>query len=125
VRERKRAERFTDHFPEVIVRFPLIEQELTKKQCVGILQREGIEIPQMYKLGYNNNNCIGCVKGGAGYWNKIRKDFPEHFEKMKRAERSVGHSCIKGKFLDELKPDEGRHTDFQIECDFVCESFNK
>ena len=24
----------------------------------------GIEIPVMYRLGYNNNNCVGCVKGG-------------------------------------------------------------
>ena len=36
--------------------------------------------PLMYDLGYPNNNCIGCVKGGMGYWNHIRKDFPEVFE---------------------------------------------
>lgn len=124
-RERKRAHRFCENNPEVNARFPLIENNLTKKQCVGLLQREGIEIPKMYRLGYNNNNCIGCVKGGAGYWNKVRRDFPGHFERMKSAERSVGHSCINGKYLDELKPDEGRHTDFIIECDFVCESFDK
>ena len=121
-RERARAERFREYFPEVNARFPLIERRLTKKQCVGLLQKNGVEIPAMYKLGYNNNNCIGCVKGGAGYWNKIRKDFPEHFERMKRAERSVGHSCINGTFLDELKPGAGRHTDLVIECDFICES---
>ncbi len=42
----------------------------------------------MYDLGYPNNNCIGCVKGGMGYWNKIRKDFPEVFQKRAVA-RSV------------------------------------
>ena len=31
----------------------------------------------MYDLGYPNNNCIGCIKGGMGYWNRIRKDFPD------------------------------------------------
>ena len=38
----------------------------------------------MYKLGYKNNNCIGCVKGQAGYWNKIRKDFPDVFDQMSK-----------------------------------------
>lgn len=35
----------------------------------------------MYDLGYANNNCIGCVKGGIGYWNKIRIDFPEESDR--------------------------------------------
>lgn len=58
----------------------------------------------MYDLGYPNNNCVGCVKGGMGYWNKIRVDFPEVFERRARQEREIGHSCIKGVFLDELDP---------------------
>ena len=62
----------------------------------------------MYRLGYQNNNCIGCVKGGKGYWNKIREDFPETFWEMSKAERFVGHSCIKNCFLDELRSEE--HT---------------
>ena len=61
----------------------------------------------MYDLGYPNNNCIGCVKGGMGYWNKIRVDFPEVFERRVRQERETGRSCIKGIFLDELEPDRG------------------
>jgi hypothetical protein len=55
-----------------------------------MLWKAGIEIPAMYKMGYNNNNCIGCVKGGMGYWNKIRKDFPEVFNRMAVIEREVG-----------------------------------
>ena len=43
----------------------------------------------MYKLGYNNNNCIGCVKGGQAYWNKIRIDFPETFNKMAKLENLI------------------------------------
>lgn len=41
---------------------------------------------------------------------------------MADLEREVGHSCIKGKFLDELKLDEGRHKEPSISCDFVCQS---
>ncbi|MHC3124971.1 hypothetical protein NL42_15075, partial [Acinetobacter sp. GN11] len=79
----------------------------------------------MYKLGYLNNNCIGCVKGGAGYWNKIRKDFPEVFNRMAKVERDIGHSILKNDdgpvFLDELKPNVGRYKDEpDIDCSFSC-----
>jgi len=64
----------------------------------------------MYKLGYNNNNCKGCVKATSpSYWNKIRKDFPDVF--ASRAEQSRRLKCkltrVKGKriYLDELSPD--------------------
>lgn len=62
---------------------------------MGMLWKAGIEIPAMYKMGYNNNNCIGCVKGGMGYWNKIRKDFPKVFDRMAKIEREVGATCLK------------------------------
>lgn len=62
----------------------------------------------MYDLGYHNNNCVGCVKGGMGYWNRIRIDFPEVFRKMAELEREIGHSCINGVYLDELAPGRGR-----------------
>lgn len=52
--------------------------------------------------------CIGCVKGGMAYWNKIRVDFPDIFEKTAKIERKIGRSCIKNVFLDELKLDQGR-----------------
>lgn len=102
--------------------FPLIEEKLTKENCAQILLDAGIELPAMYRMGYNNNNCIGCVKGGKGYWNKIRVDFPEHFAKMAKAERVAGHSCINGTFLDELDPAAGRTPKPIVpNCGFVCE----
>ena len=45
-----------------------------------------------------------------GCWNKIRQDFPESFDRMAKAERDVGNSCIKHVFLDELDPDAGGQT---------------
>ena len=124
VEEKHRAQRFRESFPEVFSYFPLISQGITKKECLGVLWNVGIELPEMYKLGYHNNNCIGCVKGGAGYWNKIRKDFPDRFNEMAIIEREVGASCINGKFLDELKKGEGRHENIEISCDFVCQSLS-
>lgn len=112
----------------------LIEQGLTKADCVGMLHRAGIDIPAMYLLGYKNNNCIGCVKGQAGYWNKIRIDFPEVFAEMAIIEREIGIAICKiewvegGKrklrrvFLDELSPDAGRYdAEPDISCGIQCE----
>lgn len=120
--EKSRADRFRRSFPEVQSEFPLIDKNFTKERCLGFIKEIGIEIPKMYRLGFNNNNCIGCVKGGAGYWNRIRKSFPEKFNEMAKIERSIGRSCIKGKFLDELDPNSGRHKEPLISCDFVCQS---
>ena len=120
-REINRAIRFKQQYPQTKPLFPLIEKRLSKKECLGILEMAGIEIPKMYKLGYVNNNCIGCVKGGAGYWNKIRLDFPDVFYKMALLERSVGHSCMKNVFLDELQPDVGKYESVVPECGLFCQ----
>ena len=75
----------------------------------------------MYGLGYPNNNCVGCVKGGAGYWNRIRKDFPEVFESRSQLERLVGHSILKDCYLDELPENKGNmNTEIFPECGIMC-----
>lgn len=121
-KEINRAIRHGQQYPHTTPIFPLIEKGLTKNNCASILERNNIDLPAMYHLGYSNNNCIGCVKGGKGYWNKIRLDFPEKFNRMKQLEREVGSSCINGKFLDELKPSEGRMSkEILPNCGSICE----
>lgn len=73
----------------------LIRHQLSKVDCQGMIAAAGIKRPVMYDLGYRNNNCIGCVKGGAGYWNKIRIDFPEVFEERAAQEREIGAAICK------------------------------
>jgi len=108
-KEINRAIRFKEQYPSALPMFPLIHHKMTKEECLFFLEgTANIKRPVMYELGYGNNNCIGCVKGGKGYWNKIREDFPDYFNKMAKAEREVGHSCIRNTFLDELNPEEGR-----------------
>jgi len=120
--EQKRQESFTERYPETITDYILNEYALTKANCKGLIWKWGLVLPVMYRQGYNNNNCIGCVKGGKGYWNKIRIDYPETFKRMAEIERQVGASCIKDVYLDELNPNEGNHKNEQISCDFVCQS---
>lgn len=126
VEEENRAERFIDSNNDVDVWFPLIEKGITKQECLEFIKDMGFSLPKMYKLGYSNNNCIGCVKGGMGYWNAIRVDFPEVFDKMSKQERLLNHALLKDKdgpvFLDELEPDRGNFKrDMPGDCGFTCE----
>ena len=121
-KEINRAIRFGEQYPMSKPLFPLIERKMTKPECLYFLESKGIKRPKMYTLGYGNNNCIGCVKGGMGYWNKIRKDFPDVFQRMSQAERVVGNSCIRNKFLDELDPDAGRELkEIAPDCGNFCD----
>lgn len=120
--ETRRAERLKQNFPQVQHEFPLIDRNLTKEDAHGMLRKMWIKRPAMYDMGYNNNNCVGCVKGGAGYWNKIRVDFPEVFRSRAEMEREIGHSILKGCFLDELPPDKGNMSEEVMEeCSILCQ----
>jgi hypothetical protein len=126
VEEHHRAKRFREQNPGVDLRTPLIDRGLTKSDCLAIIERAGIEVPAMYRLGYRFNNCVGCVKGGIGYWNKIRMDFPETFARMATLERDIGHSILSDTdgpiWLDELDPMRGNHqNEPAIECSLLCQ----
>jgi hypothetical protein len=131
--EGHRIKRFHEENPELDAEFPLFANMINKAQCHAAIWGAGIEQPAMYRLGYKNNNCIGCVKGQAGYWNKIRVDFPAAFDRMAKMERELDAACCKtegkinGKrwrkrvFLDELPPTMGRYkTEPDIECGVLC-----
>ena len=122
--ETKRADNLVDTMIEFEHCFPLIEKGLSKADAHGILADLGIKRPIMYDMGYNNNNCIGCVKGGMGYWNQIRKDFPDVFAKRAKMERDIGSRCLKEYWLDELPPDKGRMSDEVLEeCSIFCQLY--
>ena len=135
--ELDRIEKFVANNHDIRIELPLVKAKLTKEACADIVMRQGIEIPMMYRLGYPNNNCIGCVKGQQGYWNKIRVDFPEVFERMAKLERKMNVAINKtydakvldenGKpvrqrvFLDELDPEAGNMaSEPEFKCGLSC-----
>tara|TARA_Y100000593_G_scaffold95096_1_gene199568 strand:- start:3538 stop:4290 length:753 start_codon:yes stop_codon:yes gene_type:complete len=125
--EKARAKKFESFNPELYVDWILIDKQLAKKDCLGIIWQSNIKMPKLYDMGYDHNNCIGCIKGGMGYWNKIRKDFPEHFDKMAKIEREIGHTRFRDMetneriWLDELDPKAGNFTEEPpISCDLSC-----
>jgi 3'-phosphoadenosine 5'-phosphosulfate sulfotransferase (PAPS reductase)/FAD synthetase len=97
-KERHRAKRFKENNPELKSRFPLIEQSISKNDCYYILDALGLDLPYMYKLGYRNANCTGCVKATSmGYWAAIREDFPDIYEWYAKFERKIGKKDDNGK----------------------------
>lgn len=130
VEEQDRYDRYVDANNRQHVLVPLIRKGLSKADCLAIITDAGIELPAMYRLGFNNANCIGCPKGGAGYWNKIREVFPEQFYQIADIQESIGPGAKfmrdrrtdKRIYLRELDPTHGRiEEEPEISCSFNCE----
>ena len=113
------------------VSVPLIERNLSKADCLAVIDRAGIELPAMYRMGYDNANCIGCPKGGNGYWNKIRRDFPERFYEIAGIQETLGPGAYflrnqrtgERMKLRDLPPDHGvkMPDEPSFSCSFFCE----
>lgn len=88
---------------------PLFEHGYRKEDAIRFLLSNNIQPPRAYYHGMPNANCVGCVKGGGGYWNVIRRAFPEVFEKAAKLEREIGFSILRKYYLDELPHDYGRN----------------
>lgn len=101
--EPKRAKSLSINHSHTNPLFPLLMFGYNKKKCIEIIQEANIEIPIMYKLGFHNNNCFGtgCVQGGIGYWQKMKRDFPDKFNKMAEMEHKL--TDLKGKPVTMLK----------------------
>ena len=127
VDERSRYERFI--LTEISNVLPvLIDEGLTKQDCMNMLTSEGITPPRVYSMGYPNANCIGCVKATSPtYWNHVRKTHPNVFAARSALSRDLGARLVRVKneriFLDELHPDAvGRDMKtMTIDCGIFCE----
>jgi len=124
--EQKRANEFEDRNPALHVDWILIEAGVSKDDCLHRLEAAGIARPTMYELGFDHNNCKGCVKSAsAGYWNRTRREFPDVFERRARQSRLIGVRLVKVKgvriFLDMLPPD-AHAPDDAIDCGPMCQA---
>jgi len=125
--ETNRADRFRLTERDTLLT-PLIDAGYDKQWCFRVLKGAGIELPYIYRLGYPNANCIGCVKASsATYWNLVRETFPDVFEDRARQSREIGAKLAyyKGSriFLDELPSDAkgNKLKDYDFECGIFCE----
>lgn len=112
IEEIKRAKALKINHPDCRPFFPLINELLSKKECINIVIEANslfvnISIPITYKLGFKNANCFktGCVQGGIGYWQKMRDEQPPKFDKMAIVEHEL--SDLKGEPVTMLKDKYG------------------
>ena len=124
--ERKRHDKFC--LTERPILPVLIDAGVTKGDCYRILREAGLEIPKMYRMGYPNANCIGCVKATSPtYWNHVRKQHPDVFEARAEQSARIGAKLVRVKGeriqLKDLDPSaRGRAMkDMDFECGIFCE----
>jgi len=124
--DRNRATRMLETYPDMKQKHPLIEWGLDKQNCLAMIMNAGINPPVMYELGFQNNNCIPCVKATSpAYWALVRKQFPTEFNRMANLSRELGARLtrIKGEraFIDEIPEDQPTKDPIAPACDFLCQ----
>jgi hypothetical protein len=127
VDESQRSEKFLVNNPEIKTWFPLIEANINKAMARQMLVMAGIKEPRTYSEGFKNANCLrrGCVKGGIGYWNHIRKMRPDVFNNMAQEERKIGYAILSlagsPVYLDELPENIGNYnSEPSFQCSLFC-----
>lgn len=115
--EQDRKAEFAGNNPDMIINWILIDNKVTRKDCIQMVESAGIALPERYAQGFDNNNCECCVKASSVlYWVLSRRLNPETFKRRCDQSRRFGARLVRYKlpgmanakriFLDELPPDE-------------------
>jgi hypothetical protein len=121
----ERARRLRENYFELTIRTPLIERGIMKDACLAMVENAGIRLPPMYALGFQNNNCIPCVKATSpAYWALVRKIFPAEFARMAKLSRDLDVRLCRindeRRFIDEIPLDHHTTRPISPSCDFLC-----
>lgn len=134
--EQDRFEDLCENFPDGAFAAPLIDAGLSHDDCLTMVHDAGIVLPMMYRLGYRNANCIGCPKGGQGYWQAIRSDFPADFAEIMAIQEEIGPGAYFLQFrsgprkgermsLKDLPPGRGERNAPILSCSFQCDQVKR
>lgn len=79
--EEHRFQRAIKHWLPYTVKAPMCDEPfLSKGDMFETLGGRGIELPRLYKLGFEHNNCGGfCVKAGHGHFKNLLEKMPERY----------------------------------------------
>lgn len=112
------------------------ERSLTHADCLAIVERAGIRLPDQYGRGFEHNNCLACVKATSpDYWRMVRFHHPEAFKRMAEASKPGALTTngarlvrVKGEriFLHELEegPFDPKNQG-TVQCGIFCELAEK
>jgi hypothetical protein len=123
----KRFERLQENFFELDAEAPLIEKGVTKAGTLAMVERDGIELPRTYGMGFPCANCLqtGCSKASSpDYWSLFRHHFPERFAASAARCRRLGARLTRindvRMFIDEIPADWPMTQPIAPACDFLC-----
>lgn len=123
--DQDRAVKLRANYPELEIETPLIDRGVTKAACLEMVRRAGIALPPLYALGFQNNNCLPCVKATSpAYWALMRQEFPEKFARLAKLSRELGVRLCRindeRRFIDEISADQETTNPIVPSCDFLC-----
>lgn len=123
--DRKRAKQLRETYPLMNIKTPLIDAGVNKANCLALIEAAQIKLPPMYAMGFQNNNCIPCVKATSpNYWSLVRREFPAEFDRMAKLARELNVRLTRIKderlFIDDIPADWPCTDPIQPACDFLC-----
>jgi len=104
-KEERRAANLLGNYPEINPIFPLIAKQVSREKVFKMLEDMGVKRPVTYDHFFNNNcigsfdkienlkngNGFGCIQGGIGYWQKVKKLFSWKFDYMASIEHELSN----------------------------------
>ena len=133
----KRAQRLASDFLPGCFETPLIERDITKANCLALLESAGIELPRTYAMGFPNANCLkyGCSKAQSPrYWALYRLGFPDRFAQTAALARKLrvmlavmgeekgpdGERIVIRGYIDDIPQDHPTTNAVAPACDLLC-----
>ena len=120
--------------------FPLISENITKREIDDFLIDAGLKEPLLYRLGFLHNNCSGgCVRAGKKHWKLLYEKLPEVYADRERVEREMREYTgkdihfLKDETLEsfrgriernELSSHYDPEDDKEVECIGICSRIN-
>lgn len=112
------------------------ERSITHDDCLAIVERAGIKLPDQYGRGFEHNNCLACVKATSpDYWRMVKFHHPAAFKRMADASKPGALTTngarlvrVKGEriFLHELPDGEfNPKNQGTVQCGIFCELVEK
>lgn len=87
--EINRARRFAERQPYPVLA-PLIDARLGKRQIHEMVEREGLPMQRLYRMGMAHANCGGgCIKQGITGFARLYQAMPERFAMWESEEREI------------------------------------
>jgi 3'-phosphoadenosine 5'-phosphosulfate sulfotransferase (PAPS reductase)/FAD synthetase len=109
--EAHRLEAIRRHWAPWPVIAPLCDPPyLAKPDLFAWIEREGMTVPRLYRMGFSHNNCGGfCVRAGVGHFANLYKQLPERYKHHEAQEEALRAYLGKDQsILSRVREDEKR-----------------